>query len=1658
MLHAMKHVLLFCSFVVLWLTAHANYVGTSPEHLSVHRRYKGVDTLAPSCTPPAAPQIVALDPVSYCTKQARTIRLRILEQMSFTPQLTSGTTVVPAASSSDGPLAGHVRGQRNQYRLTRSELFALGLRTGMQVGALRLKIVNLPAPTMDYGQFTIRVWQGNMWMLDPSAPSTSLLSYDFTDVYTAQSFPKPSATGNLDIVLDQPFVYNNSDYLVIEICRYGGRVNNGTIGIECSSVTQHIPVKATSNSVTGSDACSAATGSSSNFRPTFSFGILNNTSTIIQGASLTYAGQPTYYNLNLPANYEGTLNITANTVISGCTSAASSPLQVQVYETPAKPTITVIGSTNLCQGAVTTLQAPAGNAYLWSNGATTRSIDVTSAGTFTVRLINQSCTSAASDPVVISATATGAAPHKAQLSLVQALPECGTGTRYLIVSTATDYATSQLPRASINAVTPASNGSTGPFPANFGGAKTQYLYTANELRNAGVAKAKIRGLRFTNTAERNGGNPITLNGFNIKLRQSATLSFGASNFLGSMTTVRNEAPIQLPTTVGEHTILFDTPFEYTGTQPLALEFCWTNGNAGIPNATLAVQMDQGGLNNSNIRVVNNNNAVCSGSTTGTMGNLRPVIKFLLDYDDVEFISQGIQASTVTSEPTLNWHQYTINPGDADTLRIRARFMGFGICAGPFSEELVIVNKTMPDTTVTASRSLSFCTGDSVVLTAAAGYTYLWSTGETTRSITVKSAGDVSVTVTGPNGCSATSGIRRVSSLTPPRPGITGASLSCNNTLVTLSAPAGYGYLWNTGATSRTIITNSSGSYTVRVIANGCTSEASEPHVLTVVPPIPKPAISGNHIICAGAGAYLSGPEGYKYIWSNGDTTRSITLYMVQTVSLRVILNGCTSEVSNPVTIVINTIPKPSISGNPIICAGQGTVLTGPSGYRYLWSTGETTRSIVVTSPATITLMVMFVACTSQVSDAVVTTVVAKPRISSPGQRQICSGSATLISTSDGQPAMWNTGAFASQISASTTGYYYTIAAAGCHSDSVLLTVQSIPQPTIGVIGNSNICTGEPVKLFAVPHNNSNLPPLTPLWSTGESTDTIIIPATRTISLRYVSAQGCTSASSAPVEVTVRMPLQRPVLSVEPNQILCVGSMISAIDTCTDCSYTWLDGATGRTRPATLGMEYAHVSATRSSFCYSSSEWIPVSVVSNGLWMGQDTLWNKPENWCGGVPGPSTTIRISNEETILPAVQGRAEFHSFVYNGQRPLRLSPNSSLTIYGNYSGGPILAPQAQLRFEGTGYGPLKNILARHLVMNKPQGQLYLLGPVTVTDTLSMLDGYLQASYGHPLILGPNVKVQETANSYITGRVEQHAIPVGQNRVARLGLIIGAGQDDLDTVFISRNTEAFQFSQGTGYLNVYAIRGPRQPVAGRAIGIERPDFYGELPVTTRWQLWWRQNEHDSWKKKGFPNTVRRCDSTGCYSQVWAQTTHFSDWTMSPEDYPLPIRWASIHAMEQDNRQVVRWATAMELNNLGFAIFHSRDGFMWDSVGWLPSLGNSTSLQQYQFTVPITGKSYYKIKQRDLDGTTSWSPVAVVEGLRFSKVTWKLFPNPSDGVVSLEADEQVAMQLYAPDGKLVLQQILEPFQPTKLPPLATGLYHYKLTGSASQQHGKLQVR
>ena len=113
---------------------------------------------------------------------------------------------------------------------------------------------------------------------------------------------------------------------------------------------------------------------------------------------------------------------------------------------------------------------------------------------------------------------------------------------------------------------------------------------------------------------------------------------------------------------------------------------------------------------------------------------------------------------------------------------------------------------------------TFCQGGFTILNTDTYVSYLWSTGDTTQFINVSSSGNYSVYVTDVNGCTGTSTITVLSVLPYSFPTITasGPTTFCIGGSITLTSSPAASYLWNTGATTQSIVDSGSGDFYVTI--------------------------------------------------------------------------------------------------------------------------------------------------------------------------------------------------------------------------------------------------------------------------------------------------------------------------------------------------------------------------------------------------------------------------------------------------------------------------------------------------------------------------------------------------------------------------------------------------------------------------------------------------------------------------------------------------------------------------------------------------------------------------------------------------------------------------------------------------------------------------
>lgn len=481
------------------------------------------------------------------------------------------------------------------------------------------------------------------------------------------------------------------------------------------------------------------------------------------------------------------------------------------------------------------------------------------------------------------------------------------------------------------------------------------------------------------------------------------------------------------------------------------------------------------------------------------------------------------------------------------------------CTGTAS--VTVVQRPPVTASISSSNNVS-CNGaaDGAATAMGAGgngtFTYLWSNGATTASITGLSAGAYNVTVKDGENCTGTAAI----TITQPNPLLANAtatgetSLGANDGMAT-AAPTGgtpgYSFSWSNGATTATITGLMPGSYTVSVTdANTCTvvrSVTVNAFGCTLAGDISATDASCNGANDGTATVNLSGQaDPVSYLWSNGATTQMLsalapgayTVSVVDGNNCPVVLN---TSISQPTLLSANA----SATGETSTGGNNGTATASPTGgtgaYSYEWSNGGLTALITGLAPGAYTVSVTDANnCTAVQTvnvaafNCAISAAVSGANVSCFGQNN---GQATAVLSGGQSPYsyIWSTGATTATANNLIAGTYTVTGsdAAGCSiTESITITeptaltaqatnIQNVICPS-GNTGSASIDAAGGTAPYTITGNLTNL---------GVGTHTATV----------VDANGCSITVSFDIVATDN---QAPVLSCPANIYICGANIVS----------------------------------------------------------------------------------------------------------------------------------------------------------------------------------------------------------------------------------------------------------------------------------------------------------------------------------------------------------------------------------------------------------------------------------------------------------------------------------------------------------------------------------
>jgi len=315
----------------------------------------------------------------------------------------------------------------------------------------------------------------------------------------------------------------------------------------------------------------------------------------------------------------------------------------------------------------------------------------------------------------------------------------------------------------------------------------------------------------------------------------------------------------------------------------------------------------------------------------------------------------------------------------------------------------------------------------------------------------------------------------------------------------------------------------------------------------------------NDTVCLGTPVNFtnSSTGAYNFLWDFGDasaidTASNPTHTYANTGNYSITLiaidsNSCNFADTFLLAITVLPMPVVVLQNDTTICgAFNMTLNAGTPGNTYLWSTNATTQTINVSTPNTYWVVMNNGVCSA--TDTVNIFVVTQPPLGS--DTTLCTGVPLMLDAGNpGSTYLWSNGMTSQTIGVTTSGTYWAVASVGTCSQSDTIDVTFLPLPIVNLGTDTIFCPNDVLVL------NAQNPGATYLWSTGETTQTIIIDTSGTY---WATATNATCADSDTINVSI---LLKPSLGMDT--ILCNTEhfRLHAQNTLPNCAYLWSTGAT-----------------------------------------------------------------------------------------------------------------------------------------------------------------------------------------------------------------------------------------------------------------------------------------------------------------------------------------------------------------------------------------------------------------------------------------------------------------------------------------------------------------
>lgn len=337
--------------------------------------------------------------------------------------------------------------------------------------------------------------------------------------------------------------------------------------------------------------------------------------------------------------------------------------------------------------------------------------------------------------------------------------------------------------------------------------------------------------------------------------------------------------------------------------------------------------------------------ICGNATT-----LQTAVSLPLPTVLIAPLTEACEGDVVTLTATGNADEFSWSNGEvgatasfteSEVVSVIAEISG---CEATATGEIVIY----PSPVSALPANVTFCANESVVVDATAtnGVSYLWNDDSTDPTIVLTTSGTYEVIITSDFGCETVSSIVAVSQPFPTI-NLPESIVICEGESVALDAGEADSFVWNTGASTSSIVVDQEGVYSVSVDIAGCTADDE---ALVTVNPLPQFSVPSTFDICPDSTVWFVLPSlPYNWRW-DGDSVSDSLILNAGMHELEGIdpLTNCNSSAP----IEVTELPKAEIemAAEAILCEGGELDIPAFSFYNIIWNTGFEGEPITVDTP------------------------------------------------------------------------------------------------------------------------------------------------------------------------------------------------------------------------------------------------------------------------------------------------------------------------------------------------------------------------------------------------------------------------------------------------------------------------------------------------------------------------------------------------------------------------------------------------------------------------------------------------------------------------------------------------------------------------------------